>query len=229
MRVPPSPGVHLPISRQAATHTPHTHQGGVLKGSKTFRDVYYDTARTTLARTDNWLRKRAGKWELKAARTKENAAAAAAAAAGGAGGDVDTVDIRNEHDDEAEILSLIVAAAPTELACDGDSSGALDAMLLPHQGGSAKLHVLADFLTERRSYALDGATVDLDRAGRKPPLATKSLLEDTDGLRRPPPSKGGDAIHQCPLDAVALCFLLMCALLMTSSHSEGLVAALCRH
>ena len=36
-----------------------------------------------------------------------------------------------------------------------------------------------------------------------------------------PPSKGGDAIHQCPLDAVALCFLLTCALLMTSSHSEG--------
>ena len=39
------------------------------------------------------------------------------------------------------------------------------------------------------------------------PLATKILLEDTDGLRRPPSSsKGGDAIHQCPLDAVALCF-----------------------
>ena len=36
-----------------------------------------------------------------------------------------------------------------------------------------------------------------------------------------PPSKGGDAIHQCPLDAVALCILLTCALLMTSSHSEG--------
>jgi hypothetical protein len=33
-----------------------------------------------------------------------------------------------------------------------------------------------------------------------PPLATKNLLEDTDGLR----SRGGDAIHQCLLDAVAL-------------------------
>ena len=31
--------------------------------------------------------------------------------------------------------------------------------------------------------------------GRKYPLATKNLLEDTDGLRRPP-SKGGGAIHQ---------------------------------
>ena len=38
-------------------------------------------------------------------------------------------------------------------------------------------------------------------AGRNPPLATKNLLEDTDGLRRPLRS-----IHQCPLDAVALCF-----------------------
>ena len=36
-----------------------------------------------------------------------------------------------------------------------------------------------------------------------------------------PLRRGGDAIHQCPLDAVALCFLLTCALLMTSSHSEG--------
>ena len=37
-------------------------------------------------------------------------------------------------------------------------------------------------------------------------LATKNLLEDTDGLRRPPLEGGGDAIHQCPLDAVACCF-----------------------
>ena len=59
------------------------------------------------------------------------------------------------------------------------------------------------------------------RASAKTPLATKNLLEVTDGLRRRPPSKGGDAIHQCPLDAVALCFLLTRALLMTASHSEG--------
>ena len=38
-----------------------------------------------------------------------------------------------------------------------------------------------------------------------------------------PLRRGGDAIHQCPLDAVALCFLLTCALPMTSSHSEGLL------
>ena len=34
----------------------------------------------------------------------------------------------------------------------------------------------------------------------------------------PPSSKGGDAIHQCPLDAVAVCFLLTCAPLMTRAH-----------
>ena len=35
--------------------------------------------------------------------------------------------------------------------------------------------------------------------------------------------RGDEAIHQRPLDAVACCtlLLLMCALLMTSSHSEG--------
>ena len=46
----------------------------------------------------------------------------------------------------------------------------------------------------------------------KIPLATKNLLEVTDGLRRPlrrvvaPLRRWGDAIHQRPLDAVALCF-----------------------
>ena len=41
-------------------------------------------------------------------------------------------------------------------------------------------------------------------AGRKSPLATKNLMDCV-----APPfegSRGGDAIHQCPLDAVALCF-----------------------
>ena len=46
------------------------------------------------------------------------------------------------------------------------------------------------------------ATSTTTGAGRKSPLATK---------------------NQCPLDAVALCFLLTAALLMTSSHSEGSV------
>ena len=39
------------------------------------------------------------------------------------------------------------------------------------------------------------------KVGRKSPLATKNLLEVTDGLRRPPLEggatlRGGDAIHQ---------------------------------
>ena len=35
----------------------------------------------------------------------------------------------------------------------------------------------------------DWLPTTLELAGRKSPLATKKLLEDTDGLRRPPPSK----------------------------------------
>ena len=50
----------------------------------------------------------------------------------------------------------------------------------------------------------------------------ENLLEDTGGLLRPPfaSSEGDAAIHQRHLDAVACCFrfLLMCALLVTSSH-----------
>ena len=48
------------------------------------------------------------------------------------------------------------------------------------------------------------------------------MLDDTDGLRRSL-RRGGDAIRQCPLDAVAVLLLLTCAPLMTSSHSEGRV------
>ena len=44
------------------------------------------------------------------------------------------------------------------------------------------------------------------RAKQTTPLATNNLLEVTDGLRRPPLEGGGDAIHQCPLDSVALGF-----------------------
>ena len=49
-----------------------------------------------------------------------------------------------------------------------------------------------------------------------PRFCSRALMDCIAPLRR-----GGDAIHQCPLDAVALCFLLTSALLMTSSHSEG--------
>ena len=50
---------------------------------------------------------------------------------------------------------------------------------------------------------------------RKSPLATKNLLEDTDGLRRPPFNPSVPSRCGSPL------LLLTCALLMTSSHSEG--------
>ena len=47
-------------------------------------------------------------------------------------------------------------------------------------------------------FKLDKADISaFVNAGRKPPSATKNLLEDTDGLRRPPLERGGgDAIHQ---------------------------------
>ena len=51
-------------------------------------------------------------------------------------------------------------------------------------------------------------------------LPTENLLEDTDGLLRPPFSLEGRNNPQCPLDGVSSCsrFLLTCALLMTSSR-----------
>ena len=58
-------------------------------------------------------------------------------------------------------------------------------------------------LDKATEFALTGGSAGRNK---QPPLATENLLEDTDGLRRPPSSKGGDAIHQCPLGAAALYF-----------------------
>ena len=55
---------------------------------------------------------------------------------------------------------------------------------------------------------------------RKSPLATKNLLEVTDGLRRPL-YKGGRRNPPVTSRCGSPLLLLTCALLMTSSHSEG--------
>ena len=40
-------------------------EGGKELGTKTFTDIYYDTAGCSLTRRDMWLRCRDGAWELK--------------------------------------------------------------------------------------------------------------------------------------------------------------------
>ena len=58
---------------------------------------------------------------------------------------------------------------------------------------------LAGYLSHLDELKAKGLTVSQDAdimAGRKSPLATKNLLEVTDGLRRPPLEGGGGAIHQ---------------------------------
>ena len=53
------------------------------------------------------------------------------------------------------------------------------------------------FLVDGFQRLEDKMRTRLAKAGRKSPLATKNLLEDTGGLRRPPLLlRGGDAIHQ---------------------------------
>ena len=69
----------------------------------------------------------------------------------------------------------------------------------PH-GNTTSFH-LPDFNYRATLNALNLEIYGLDQnyqdaGGRKSPLATENLLEGTDGLRRPPPSKGDDAIHQ---------------------------------
>ena len=57
----------------------------------------------------------------------------------------------------------------------------------PARAGHAEGKVpLARHVGERRRYRL-GLILSKDRDVENPSLATKNLLEDTDGLRRPPP------------------------------------------
>ena len=69
----------------------------------------------------------------------------------------------------------------------------------------------------------------------EPCFPAENLLEDTDGWMEclapaPPLAKGVNATHPWPLAAVAcgLLLLLTCALLMTSSHSEGPLHSGCK-
>ena len=89
-------------------------------------------------------------------------------------------------------------------------------------GWGAFLHCCIQYKALRRSRYLLMLELTARRAIARPveirkPLPTKNLLEDTDGLLRPPPP------FATPIDAIACCsrFLLTCALLMTSSLSEG--------
>ena len=90
--------------------------------------------------------------------------------------------------------------------------------------GSFKANALDQLICKVKDcFSSVGTVVDSSTGGSveiRKPLPTENLLEDTDGLLRPPPPP----THQRPLGAVACCsrFLLTCALLlMTSSHSKA--------
>ena len=110
---------------------------------------------------------------------------------------------QNSGGHPAEVRDGSVTSSPTS------ATAASLASLAKLPGTAQGVLSLVPFLTARqgRRGLVHGVETSgwmtgfMLEAGRKSPLATKNLLEDTDGL-----SKGGDAIHQCPLDAAALCF-----------------------
>ena len=114
--------------------------GGKELGSKSFRDVYYDTAACSLTRRDMWLRCREGSWELKLPVEED------AKRSGG-----ERTVFREIEGDE-----LVNRALCGLLDGGGDS---LDATLR-----GAALAPFADFTTTRSKWALGGCAIDADVA-----------------------------------------------------------------
>ena len=66
-----------------------------------------------------------------------------------------------------------------------------------------KTEELFNLMTTDEAYYIKHEVL---RPVENPPSATENLLEDVDGLRRPPPFYNPAVPSRCGLDAVALCF-----------------------
>lgn len=113
-----------------------------------FHDEYFDTAQCELARSDTWLRKREGKWELKGPKLGDGSA-----------------DVRLELADpaliSAALKALLKAACASARVSELGGGTTLDRLV-----DARVLQPLASFTTVRRKFHLPatGATIDLDRA-----------------------------------------------------------------
>ncbi len=130
--------------------------GGKLVKESQFTDVYYDTDDYTLTLSDHWLRRRDHTWQLKCPPPP---------APVGAEGD-DTVEgnaPRNEQKStqymEHETEGAILKALTSVLGEDSSTTGCSNLQQLLQVAG---LNEFAQYTTHRKTYALDGFTIDLD-------------------------------------------------------------------
>ena len=133
-------------------------QGAKLLKECSFTDVYYDTTDYRLTRNDHWLRKRNGQWQLKCPPEVRRR---------------DTPSTQYvEYDNEETILKTLQVPLDKELslAASGlpsvtDTSSAISTSLCSNLQGlveKASLNEFAQYTTHRKTYVLDGFTIDLD-------------------------------------------------------------------
>ena len=127
-------------------------QGAKLSKESSFTDVYYDTSDYKLTTSDHWLRKRDNQWQLKCPpeMRPENERCTQYA----------------EYDKEETILKAL------QVLLDKESpSGTSRPVSAPATSGcgnlqglvqKASLNEFAQYTTHRKTYVLDGFTIDLD-------------------------------------------------------------------
>ncbi len=115
--------------------------GAELICHKSFHDVYYDTADYKLTLSDFWLRLRDKAWQLKCPPSKRAEEV------------INKTTQYVEYDNEEDIVRALCP-----LLCPHNSS----ATPLQDMLQSARCEEFASYQTDRKSYALDGLSIDLD-------------------------------------------------------------------
>lgn len=127
-------------------------QGAKLSKESSFADVYYDTSDYKLTTSDHWLRKRNDQWQLKCPPEVRH-------------GDTCSTQYA-EYDNEETILKAL------QVLLDKESPSATGPPVMPASTSGcsnlqglvqkASLNEFAQYTTHRKTYVLDGFTIDLD-------------------------------------------------------------------
>ncbi len=123
--------------------------GAELVKQNSFRDVYYDTVDNVLARNDHWLRTRDNQWQLKCPPRFRR------------GNDPSTQYAEYEKEETIlkvlQVLLLRKESPSSTLTVPPQGCGNLQGLVQ-----KASLNEFAQYTTHRKTYVLDGFTIDLD-------------------------------------------------------------------
>ena len=126
---------------------------GTLTKSIIFGDTYYDTPNCDLAAKDVWLRRREKQWEIKIPVEGEG---------GRSGGERSVFrEVEGARSVADELAAALGLPAPSD---GGDGGGADGEEILTRVMADAAARPFAEFVTERVSWSLDGASIDFDHA-----------------------------------------------------------------